>query len=295
MVRFVDFDQGSPEWLAWRDEGIGASELPIILGISPYCTPYKLWQRKMKFEEDQISTKAMEKGNELEPYVRETINMTQKFSFEPVCCVHQDLDWALASLDGIDTEKKCILEVKYNNAAKHKDVKRGLIPAIHKPQVQWQLYVTGYEKGIYASTDGEEIITKEFKRDDDYITETLIPAATEFYRSLKEYDPPEDETFVEITDQEYLEIVPEWKEVNSLKKLYTLKEKQVRERLIAFTDDGNCRGGGIRLTRICRSTMDWNAFYDKLIEDHPELRDEYNIEDFKKAQIGYWKIDVEKE
>ena len=34
------------EWLAPRNKHIGASEVPTILGISPYDTPYKLWLRK---------------------------------------------------------------------------------------------------------------------------------------------------------------------------------------------------------------------------------------------------------
>src|SRR5690606_2655687 len=35
----VDLEQGSPEWLAWRAEGIGASDAATIMGENPYQTP----------------------------------------------------------------------------------------------------------------------------------------------------------------------------------------------------------------------------------------------------------------
>jgi predicted phage-related endonuclease len=36
--------QGSPEWLAWRFKGIGASDAPIIMGKSHYTRAYELFQ-----------------------------------------------------------------------------------------------------------------------------------------------------------------------------------------------------------------------------------------------------------
>lgn len=34
---------GSDEWLAWRKGGLGASELPAILGLDPYRTEHDVW------------------------------------------------------------------------------------------------------------------------------------------------------------------------------------------------------------------------------------------------------------
>ena len=35
------------EWHAWRAEGLGASEVAGVLGISPWATPWSVWARKM--------------------------------------------------------------------------------------------------------------------------------------------------------------------------------------------------------------------------------------------------------
>lgn len=40
------FEPGSPEWHALRATGIGASEAAAVLGLSPWESPYSLWQRK---------------------------------------------------------------------------------------------------------------------------------------------------------------------------------------------------------------------------------------------------------
>ena len=34
------------EWLEYRKDGIGSSEVATILGLNPGETPYQLWRRK---------------------------------------------------------------------------------------------------------------------------------------------------------------------------------------------------------------------------------------------------------
>lgn len=34
------------EWLEYRKDGIGSSEVATILGLNPWETPYQLWRRK---------------------------------------------------------------------------------------------------------------------------------------------------------------------------------------------------------------------------------------------------------
>ncbi len=38
--------QNTPEWHAFRRKRIGASDAPVIMGISPWKTPYQLWIEK---------------------------------------------------------------------------------------------------------------------------------------------------------------------------------------------------------------------------------------------------------
>ena len=41
----VDLQQNTPEWLEFRRLRIGASDAPVIMEVSPYTTPYTLWER----------------------------------------------------------------------------------------------------------------------------------------------------------------------------------------------------------------------------------------------------------
>ena len=41
-MKIVDVTQRSPEWLRWRARGVTASEAAIVLGRSPYKTPWRL-------------------------------------------------------------------------------------------------------------------------------------------------------------------------------------------------------------------------------------------------------------
>ena len=45
-MKLVSVEQGSKEWLALRNNKIGASDAPIIMGESSWTTPFQLWQIK---------------------------------------------------------------------------------------------------------------------------------------------------------------------------------------------------------------------------------------------------------
>ena len=61
--------QGSAEWHQHRRKHRNASETPIILGVSPWQTPYQLWQIKLGLVEQEV-TPAMLRGTQLEPQAR---------------------------------------------------------------------------------------------------------------------------------------------------------------------------------------------------------------------------------
>ena len=56
-------------WLKERKAGIGGSDVPAVLGISPYASPYTVWADKLGLIPEMESTEAMRQGNDLEAYV----------------------------------------------------------------------------------------------------------------------------------------------------------------------------------------------------------------------------------
>lgn len=60
---------GSPEWLALRMTGIGASEAAAACGVSRYATPLHVYMRKRGLLSDIEDNDAMRMGRRLEPVV----------------------------------------------------------------------------------------------------------------------------------------------------------------------------------------------------------------------------------
>ncbi len=47
-MKIIDLEQGTPEWLEWRKNGIGSSDIATIMGANPYQTPYQLWEENLE-------------------------------------------------------------------------------------------------------------------------------------------------------------------------------------------------------------------------------------------------------
>ena len=56
-------------WLQERRTGIGGSDVPAILGISPYGSPYSVWADKLGLLPERECSEAMRQGADLEAYV----------------------------------------------------------------------------------------------------------------------------------------------------------------------------------------------------------------------------------
>ncbi len=57
------------DWLAARENGIGASEVAGVIGLSPWETPFSLWLRKTGQIPPVEETQAMKMGKLLEPVI----------------------------------------------------------------------------------------------------------------------------------------------------------------------------------------------------------------------------------
>ena len=42
-MHIINLDQRTDAWKAWRNQGITATDSTVILGASPYKTPWRLW------------------------------------------------------------------------------------------------------------------------------------------------------------------------------------------------------------------------------------------------------------
>lgn len=187
------------DWLAHRNDGIGASEAAAILGVNPYLSPFALWSEKLGLVDSREESEAMHWGLQLEPLVAEHYATTtgRIVMADPPYTVHVSVEqpWMRATLDRTvrdETQPGVIgvLELKTANARLAHDW-ADEPPLPYVVQVQHQLAVTGYQWGSLAVLIGGQTFRwVDVPRNDDFIA-ILIAREAEFWRRLVERDAPD--------------------------------------------------------------------------------------------------------
>lgn len=191
--------QGTPEWLEWRNNGIGASEVPAIMGESDYSTPIWVYKLKKGLVKPKENNFGMQRGLDAEPRIRALYSMIHDMDMEPALFEHPDLKFMRASLDGYNQEANVIAEFKYPGLEKHELAVSGKIPDCYRGQVQAQLFVTGAKYCQYVSFNGESIAVVKVEPDHSYWFR-MIPACEEFWKCIQESTPPP------LTEKDYMEL-----------------------------------------------------------------------------------------
>lgn len=194
----VDLKQGSPEWLQWRQGGIGGSDAGAIMASSPYMDVIELYQRKLNLLPEITVNAAMQRGHDLEPIARVEFEMQEGISMAPGCYMHPEHHFMRASLDGISADGKTILEIKAPGLTTHREAIEGKVKPYYYTQMQHCLAVTGAEKCYYFSyTDLPDIkptVLLTFERDEAYI-ERMIARETLFWMSVEQQIEPDIKMF----------------------------------------------------------------------------------------------------
>jgi putative phage-type endonuclease len=148
------------EWLAFRRSRIGASDVPAILGLCPWRSPYRVWAEKSGLMPASDVTLAMRAGHALEQLVAEEFAAQVSMS---VCdegpytvYVHPIADWLVATPDRLivsvdEPDDIGLLECKTSGGYRAEDWEGDEIPLDYQVQLLTQLMVTGYRWGAVAA------------------------------------------------------------------------------------------------------------------------------------------------
>lgn len=184
MVTAIAVRQGSPEWLDARRSLVTASDLPILLGISPYKCEADLADEKLGLTVPESSLR-MRVGLALEDFIAaeyeaKTGHRTQRW---PGLAIHPDIEWAGASPDR--KRKGALVELKHTSSrARFAD---GL-PQDVEAQIVWQMGVAGYEHADVAVLTSDDLLV--FEHDfDAALFDDLVAVASDFRRRLAEGGP----------------------------------------------------------------------------------------------------------
>lgn len=281
------YTQGSPEWLEMRRTKIGASEAAIIQGISPYKTAFDLWSEKTGRTQPPPSNPAMLRGNALEPEVRSYYEEKINETFLPKVVMHPTYEWMMASLDGINFIGNKILEIKCCNREVFEKAQQGIVVPHYYSQIMHQLNCCPEaDECHYVCFNRGEYATVIVEPDEDYIEDLIIKEA-EFYQCMINNVPPEkgENDYIYIDDPAFSEV--EQRYIEAKRQLDTAKayEAHIKKELLDFTDDGNCEGNDIRMTRYLKQGYDYKkAALDNL--------DSSKMAEYLKTPVNSWRITI---
>lgn len=244
----------STEWLQWRNQGIGSSDAAVILGVSPYSTPYQLWEQKTgkQKKEDKMNW-AMNRGNELEPVARAKYELLTGLEMKARLFEHYEHRFMRASFDGYNADDNKGIEIKFQGKEAHES---GIVPDKYYPQIQHQLFCSGAESIDFVSYNPKcepDMIIINVKPDINWLKDYFTSASNFWQKNVLGDTPPE------LTDKD-IQVVPDLaglsqKYINFKKTLKETEDamRNLEEQIFEIVKDKpKVQFGSIKITRVWR-------------------------------------------
>ena len=285
------------EWLSYRRQGIGGSDVSCLIGINKWKSELELWLDKINSEESEPieENEAMQWGTIMEPIIRNHFaEVTGKEVVELNAMLqHPEYPFMLADVDGItidDNGAPAILEIKTASEYKRNEWETG-VPPYYQTQVQHYLCVTGLEKAYVAVLIGGNSF-KIYEVDaDTEIHSMLIAIEQEFWNKVVNNIRPSidgSEAAKKLLDSLYsggineqlslpdeaLEYVNLYLEACSAEDNAKAKKQEASNHLKEFMGDyekAECSGYSISWKPVTSERLDSKA----LKEAEPEIYDKY--------------------
>jgi putative phage-type endonuclease len=247
-------EQQTKEWHELRKQKIGASDAPAIMGVSPWKTKLQLWEEKVGLRESNYKSQWMERGIKLEEAARKSFMLMTGIDVAPSIVISKEYDFMMASLDGLSQNGRDAVEIKCPGANDHALALLGIIPDKYLPQLQHQMIVCELDSIYYFSFDGQNGTLIKVKRDDIYCN-GMIENEKDFFRRIKEFQPPE------ATEKDYARVdcpnaIAKAQRIKQLKAQANELQKEadmLLDELTSETGFQSCDFGGVcKLSKVIR-------------------------------------------
>lgn len=288
MIDWAGEEKKEEDFHKFRSKGIGSSDIPIILGLSPWKTPFKLWLEKTGIKKDNFAGNwATQRGIELEPKVRDWYN--KKFNTNMIVerRVHPDYPIFRANADGFDNSINELIEIKCPGADDHRKALSKIIPEKYYPQCQWLMMVFQCERINYISfNDGKEFNEHQhyaivkLDADPDYQKMIQGKASNFWNKVLTRQSPSEKESLIE--DEEIKGLLTQYSNLKKEIEIMNIRLNEISDKIqhSLSTDKGECENFKIGwITR--KGTIDYKAI--------PELKS-VDLEKYRKKESRYFSI-----
>lgn len=249
-------------WKVERSNGIGGSDAPQILGLSPFGGPARVAAAKLGYHAEDVESELHEWGH----YVEEPL--IQRFYAETGIegkrsgwlyrSENTATPWLQATIDGelFDPDLRGGIQCKL--AVYSADAWDEGVPDYIGAQVQHEMAVQEWDFiFVLALLRGYQFRWAKVERDQPFIDGTLIPTLGEFWRKLKADEPiaplgapdrewealrlryprPEIGKTVELAGESWPAIVAAWRQHADAKNEHEKAAKEYRNRIVAAMGD----------------------------------------------------------
>ena len=112
-MKVINVSQRSDAWRVWRAQGMSASEAAIIMGRSPYKTPWRLWSEKtgLVLEQALDNNPLIRVGIEDEAKALQHFEEQHAVLLLPLCGESERYPLLRASFDGLSESNEPV-EIK---------------------------------------------------------------------------------------------------------------------------------------------------------------------------------------
>jgi putative phage-type endonuclease len=277
-------EQNSSEWLKWRKQGIGASDVPAILGICPYRTANDIYLSKMDDAPESKGNWATNMGHELEPIARAHYEIHANAEFPAQLIEHRMYNFFRASLDGYNEAKKHHIEIKF---VSDQVFEKGECPENYMAQIQFQMALAETTCDLVLINKNKDVKIIPIPRNDDQIAK-MIPALLTFWENVTAKIPPtlEKSDCVVTNDTEMLALFMEYEKLKFESDILDEKMDVVKKKLSEKAFHPNIRCGKYKITRV---DTKGKIKYDGI----PELTG-LDLEKYRGKGSTAWKITIGK-
>lgn len=286
-----------------RKSGLGSSDMPAVLGVSPWVKPEDLFEIKKGRRPEPEESPAMKRGKVLEAVAAELYQERtgRKLWRSNQTIRHKHYNWMLAHLDRRIVGEKVpgkpwvtpgALEIKCPGLRTFAKCRREGLPYYYLVQLQHQMDVAGYEWGAFAVFNSElwEMIYFDVPRDQELIdlihekgaefwnlvqTEEFYPA--DWSGPLAEAKPVEipdaKQRVITIESAEWAAAIERLRDAKEILTEAQALEKEAQAELMKLMEAAGAaaaEGAGARIYWIPqagRKTFDVKAF----AKAHPEI------------------------
>ena len=183
------------DWLRWRHQGIGGSDVASLFNANPYKKPFKLFQEKLKKnppKDDPKKQHIFDKGHSFEEkslfYVKSEPSIKLGKVETDVCGEHPEIPCIRTSFDGYCEEDRVVIECKLVGLEDYNTVLAGEVIEKYKYQIQMQLMVSGFPKALlvvaHEDKGGEIQFAHVWIEADESLQENIEARAVSFMRDV---------------------------------------------------------------------------------------------------------------